>query len=171
MAVRIESGSLEAEIVRLRGLGLTDLRAVWQQHYGTAVPKTLRRKILILSIAWKIQADAVGGLKPSTRKYLRQAAEDARSGVAVRAFSSGRIKSGTKLIRAWRDKTHTVTALADGFEWQGSRYRSLSEIARNITGTRWNGLVFFGVKPSPLKSKGVSSPKIKKVDGRENANA
>jgi hypothetical protein len=56
-------------------------------------------------------------------------------------------------MRVWQDKTHTVTALAEGFEWQGSRYRSLSEIARTITGTRWNGLVFFGVKSRTANSK------------------
>jgi hypothetical protein len=150
MAHRIESETLETEIARLRGLGLPQLRAVWEQYHGTTAPKTLRRNILIRSVAWHIQAEAAGGLKPSTRKYLRQVAESARSGAVVRALSAGRIKSGTKLIRVWQDKTHTVTALADGFEWQGSRYRSLSKIARTITGIRWNGLVFFGVKTRPI---------------------
>ncbi len=68
--------------------------------------------------------------------------------------SQRRIKPGTKLIRVWQDTTHTVTVLADGFEWQGRRYRSLSVIARTITGTRWNGLVFFGVK-SRLSDSGL----------------
>jgi hypothetical protein len=132
---------------------------VWERHYGTPTPKTLRRDMLVRSIAWRIQADAAGGLKPATRKYLRQVAEGARSGTVVRAFSAGRIKPGTKLIRVWRDETHTVMALADGFEWQGSRYRSLSKIARTITGTRWNGLVFFGVKTRLLESKAAVSAK------------
>ena len=153
MPSRINDRQLKTEIARLRDLDLGDLRAVWQKHYGTTAPKTLRRKILVLSIAWRIQADAVGGLKPATRKYLRQVAEGARSGVPVRPPSTGRIKPGTKLIRVWRDKTHTVTALAEGFEWQGTRYRSLSEIARTMTGTRWNGLVFFGVKSTGSNSK------------------
>jgi hypothetical protein len=153
MAYRIESATLATEIARLRGLGLPELRAVWQKYYGTTAPETLRRDILIRSVAWHIQAAAAGGLKPSTRKYLRQVAEGARCGTVMRGLSVGRIKPGTKLIRVWQDKTHTVMTLADGFEWQGSRYRSLSKIARTITGIRWNGLVFFGVKTRPLASK------------------
>jgi hypothetical protein len=168
MAPRIERETLETEIARLCGLGLPELRAVWEKHYGTMAPKTLRRDILIRSIAWRIQADAAGGLKPATRKYLRQVAEGAQSGTVVRAFLTGRIKPGTKLIRVWLDKTHTVMALADGFEWQGSRYRSLSKIARTITGTRWNGLVFFGVKTRPLESKAAIRTK---AAHREAANA
>ena len=120
MAGRIDERKLNAEIARLRDLDLPVLRAVWRKHYGTTAPKTVRRKILILSIAWRIQADALGGLKPATRKYLRQVAEAARSGAVARPPPpSRRIKPGTKLIRVWQDKTHTVTALADGFEWQG----------------------------------------------------
>jgi plastocyanin len=153
MIRRINERKLKAEIARLRDLELPDLRAVWLKHYGTAVPKTLRRRILILSIAWRIQANVAGGLKPATRKYLRQVAAAARAGTVVRPSPALRIKPGTKLMRVWQDKTHTVTALADGFEWQGSRYRSLSEIARTITGTRWNGLVFFGVKSRTASSK------------------
>jgi hypothetical protein len=158
MAHRIESETLKTEIARLRGLGLPELRAVWEQHYSAIAPKTLRRDILIRSVAWHIQAAAAGGLEPSTRKYLRQAAQGVRSGTVMRAFSAGRLKPGTKLIRVWQGKTHTVMALADGFEWQGSRYRSLSKIARTITGIRWNGLVFFGVKtrPAPKAAPGPS---------------
>jgi hypothetical protein len=157
--------TLETEIARLRGLDLPALRAVWKSYYKTPAPKTLRRDMLVRSIAWRIQADAAGGLKPATLKYLRQVAEGARSprsprsGTAVRAVSNGRIKPGTKLIRVWQDQTHTVTALADGFEWQGSRYRSLSKIACTITGTRWNGLVFFGVKTRPVESNSVNRTK------------
>jgi hypothetical protein len=168
MGGRMNDRKLKTEIARLRDLDLPDLRAVWQKYYGTPAPKTLRRKILILSIAWRIQADETGGLKPATRKYLRQVADAARSGTVVRPPSAGRIKPGTKLIRVWQDKTHTVTALGDGFEWQGSRYRSLSEIARTMTGTRWNGLVFFGVKSKAANSKVASHAK---ATGREAANA
>jgi Protein of unknown function (DUF2924) len=164
---RIEDRKLRAEVARMRDLDLPELRAIWRKHYGTTAPKTLRRKILILSIAWRIQADAAGGLKPATRKYLRQVAESARFGTIMRPPPPPRIKAGTKLIRVWQDKTHIVTALVDGFEWQGSRYRSLSEIARTMTGTRWNGLVFFGVKSKASNSKAADRPK---AVGREAAN-
>src|SRR3954454_1517298 len=169
MTRQIEHRKLESEIARLRGLDLPQLRTVWQKHHGTTAPKTVRRKILILSIAWRIQADAAGGLKPATRKYLGQVAEAARSGIVVRPPAALRIKPGTKLIRVWQDKTHTVTALADGFEWQGSRYRSLSEIARTMTGTRWNGLVFFGVKSKTSNSN--AADRTKSVGERPPTNA
>jgi len=169
MIGRLDDRKLEAEIARLRDLGLPELRSVWQKHYGTLAPKTLRRKILILSIAWRIQADALGGLKPATRKFLRQVAEANRAGTRVHLRSSVHIKPGTKLIRVWQDRTHTVTALESGFEWQGGRYRSLSQIARSITGTRWNGLVFFGVKP---KTSGPALvPKVTKSASGEIADA
>ena len=159
MTGRIDERKLNAEIARLRDLGLPELRAVWQKYYGTPAPRTVRRKILILSIAWRIQADALGGLKPATRKYLRQVAEAARSGAVVRPPPPPRIKPGTKLLRVWQDKTHTVTALAEGFELEGKPYRSLSQIARTITGTRWNGLVFFGVKANGSSAKTTSRTK------------
>lgn len=146
MRGQFDERALEIEVARLRDLELSELRAVWQQHYGSVAPKTVRRKILILSIAWRIQAEALGGLKPATRKQLRQVAEAARAGTAVPVRVVPRTRTGTRLMRVWQGKTHTVTVLGDSFEWQGVRYRSLSQIARLITGTRWNGPVFFGVK-------------------------
>jgi hypothetical protein len=148
VAGRLTEKKLELEIARLRGLELPNLRAIWEKHHGTAAPKTLRRDTLIRSILWQMQAKAFGGLKPATRKYLLEIADAARSKTAANCPPPPpiRIRPGTKLIRVWQDRTHTVTALNEGFEWQGKRYRSLSQIARAMTGTRWNGLVFFGVK-------------------------
>jgi len=149
VARRPTKRELELEIVRLRGLELTDLRKIWEDHYGLPVPKTLRREMLVRSILWQIQAKAFGGLNPATRKYLVKVADAARSPAAKTPAPPLRIRAGTRLIRDWQNRTHTVTALEEGFEWQGKRYRSLSQIARSITGTRWNGPVFFGVKRKP----------------------
>jgi hypothetical protein len=158
---------LELEIARLRGLELPNLRAVWEKYHGTAAPKTLRRDVLIRSILWQMQAKVFGGLKPATRKYLREVADAARSKTKANRPPPLpiRIRPGTKLVRVWQDRTHTVTALDEGFEWQGKRYRSLSQIARAMTGTRWNGLVFFGVKrksasqmPSGQKPEAANGP-------------
>jgi plastocyanin len=104
-------------------------------------------------MAYRMQVEMLGGLSPRAERKLRQVAEAKQAGDKSFITLSPRIKPGTKLIRVWQDKTHTVTALHDGFEWQGSRYRSLSEVARSITGTRWNGLIFFGVKPRPSSNK------------------
>jgi hypothetical protein len=143
---RFDLSALRDEIAQWRDLDLPRLRERWEKSHGSPAPKTVRRDMLIRSLAYRVQSEALGGLKPSTKRQLRQILDATRAGTEMPVSSSPRIKAGTRLIRVWRDKTHTVTVLADGFEWQGSRYRSLSEIARSMTGTRWNGLVFFGVK-------------------------
>jgi hypothetical protein len=157
----VDARALEAEIARLPDLGLDELRRRWMALFGRPAPKFFRRKFLVRGIAYRMQVAAYGGLSKATLRRLAQFAEAKQAADAGRAVSNVlRIKPGTKLIRVWNDKTHTVTALPDGeFEWQGSRYRSLSKIARAITGTQWNGLVFFGVKPQPSTNKNASKNK------------
>ena len=97
-------------------------------------------------LAYKIQEDAFGGLKPSTRAELRRIARDLEksapsNGLRVRP----RIKVGTHLLRQWRGGKHEVVVTEAGYEYRGARYHSLSEIARKITGARWSGPAFFGV--------------------------
>jgi hypothetical protein len=92
-----------------------------------------------------IQELAYGGLKPATRAKLDALADALDPKAARKRVVSGPVV-GTQLIREWRGVEHKVTVLADGFEWEGRRYKSLSAVARAITGTRWNGLTFFGVK-------------------------
>src|SRR5262245_11754604 len=98
MRGQFDERALEIEIARLRDLELPELRAVWQKHYGSIAPKTVRRKILILSIAWRIQADVLGGLKPATRKQLREVAEAARTGAAIPVRTVPRTRAGTRLM-------------------------------------------------------------------------
>jgi hypothetical protein len=100
---------------------------------------------------------AFGGLSVATRRRLRAIAEGARNGESVPISGSLKIKPGTRLVRAWGGKVHTVTAVPRGFEYQGQRYRSLSAIARAITGTSWNGRVFFGVnQPAAAVADGAT---------------
>jgi hypothetical protein len=169
VARRLTEKDLELEIARLRGLELPELRIVWEKHHDAVAPKSLRREMLVRSILWQIQAKTFGGLKPATRKYLLEVAEATHSKTSIAPAPPIRIPPGTKLIRVWQNRTHTVTALDEGFEWQGKRYRSLSRIARSITGTRWNGLVFFGVKRQPPQQK--VSRKTDQLDDLERANA
>ena len=88
---------------------------------------------------------AYGGVKPATRAKLDALADALDPKAARKRVINGPVV-GTQLIREWRGVEHKVTVLADGFEWEGRRYKSLSAVARAITGTRWNGLIFFGVK-------------------------
>ena len=136
------------EVAELGGLDLAALRERWRQLFGKPPPKSLRRAFLAKACAYQVQVEALGGLSASAQRRLRKIADAARTGGSIPAASSSRrIAAGTRLVRAWQGKTHTVTALADGgFEWDGARYRSLSAIAHAITGTSWNGLTFFGLK-------------------------
>ena len=154
----VDPKTLRDEIARLRDLDLQALRAKWREHYGRPAPKTLRRDFLARAVAYQMQVEVYGGLKPSTRRRLREIAEALRDGKGETLFSAPRIKPGTTLVRSWREETHYVMTLEHGFAWKGKQYRSLSEVARAITGTRWNGLVFFGIKPRSSGNKNAKKP-------------
>jgi hypothetical protein len=127
----------------------------WQELFNKTAPKHLRKEFMVRILAYKIQENAFGGLRTTTRRRLKQIAISLENGNSKLKAGQRPIKPGTRLIREWRGKTHTVSVSETGFEFQGSRYRSLSEIARLITGTRWSGPLFFGLRPSPGKVQGV----------------
>jgi DUF2924 family protein len=137
---------VEAEIAGLSALSLQALRERWRALYGNPAPRSLRRGLLIRAVAYQLQVKAFGGLSATTKKKLREIAVAAREGRFDPAVIGPRVKPGTRLIRVWQGETHSVLVLEDGFEWNGTRYRSLSLVAKTITGTNWNGWTFFGVK-------------------------
>ena len=150
------------DIAALDSMDLADLRALWHKLYRTPAPKGFRRELLIRALAYQIQAKAYGGLSPKTHRKLLKIAAQAELGTFTTAGAPRRLRPGTRLVRAYDGKTHTVAVLADGFAWSGKRYRSLSAIAKAITGTNWNGHAFFGLtrpnKPSPAaKSEAVDA--------------
>jgi hypothetical protein len=138
---------IPARLAALKTMTLPELKAEWRTLFG-AEPPGYNRRYLESRLAYRIQELAYGGLKPETRKRLEVLGEQ----FADRNITSRRIRhdampiAGTRLIREYQGVEHTVTVLADGYEWQGRPYRSLSAVARAITGTRWNGLVFFGIR-------------------------
>jgi hypothetical protein len=125
-----------------------DLRALWPQWFDHAPPKRLRRDLLIRALAYRMQERAQGGLSTATRCKLRALAEAVKTKTVFDVVETRRLTPGTHVIREWGNEMHQVTVEATNFLYRGQRYRSLSEIARRITGTRWSGPVFFGVKPS-----------------------
>ena len=142
----IEPIDVSAEILALNDLSLLELRKRWQRLFNNPIPKGLSRDLIVRGIAYKIQERAFGGLSQSNKRKLRTLAKqletDDRSG-----FDLGpTLKPGAKLIREWQAHTYTVIVLEDGFEFEGRRYGSLSMIAREITGVRWSGPRFFGLK-------------------------
>jgi hypothetical protein len=140
---------LEVEIAALPKMNNAQLRAKWRRDLKQAPPTHIRGKLLVRLLAYKLQEQAYGGLKPEIKRRLRELAagfnrEPGKAGGQYTEFN--RIKPGTRLIRQWEGKTHQVTVVEAGFEYNGDRYKSLSKIARVITGTRWSGPLFFGLK-------------------------
>ena len=140
-------------------LGLPDLRNRWKMLFGHPAPKSLRRNFLARAVAYQMQVETYGGLSVATKRRLREIAKAVRTGDANAVLGSSRIKSGTQMIRQWQNTTYTVTALAEGFEWNGRTYKSLSAVANAITGTNWNGFAFFGIKRAPPGNKNASGPR------------
>jgi Protein of unknown function (DUF2924) len=155
----IERVALETEIGRLPNLSLFELRHRWQALFGHPAPKSLRRTFLARAVAYQMQVEAYGGLSAGTKRRLREIANAVRTGDANAILGSSRIKPGTQMIRQWQNTTHTVTALVEGFEWNGRTYKSLSAVANAITGTNWNGFSFFGIKRAPSGNKNAAGPR------------
>jgi hypothetical protein len=130
-------------------MDIVALKGLWRELFQAEAPP-YNRKFLESRLAYRVQELAHGGLKPETLKRLAALADDIEredGGPAKRRSNpANRPIAGTRLIREWQGVEHCATVLADGFEYDGRPYKSLSAIARAITGTRWNGLVFFGLK-------------------------
>ncbi len=146
MPKAVSHDALMADIAALPGLTLIELRERWKGLYGTPAPRSFRRDLLVRAIAYQLQVRAYGGLSAATRRRVREIAAAVREGTFEPALAHPRLRPGTRLIRVWRGETHTVFVHEDGFEWNGARHRSLSTIAKALTGTPWNGWTFFGVK-------------------------
>lgn len=136
-------------IVALRAMPIEKLKQTWRDLYQTE-PPAYNRRHLENRLAYRIQELAYGGLKPTTVKRLEELGEQLDGGnPKVRSRRvDGRPLAGTKLIREWQGGAHEVIVHCDHFEYQGRPYKSLSHIARLITGTVWNGWAFFGLKKS-----------------------
>src|SRR6516225_3666841 len=135
-------------LARLPMLDLGELRQQWRGLYKAAAPAHFSRDLLMRAVAYRLQELALGGLRPEPQRRLRQIAQEFRESGSMRMRARPELKPGTRLIREWQARTYEVLVLDDGFSWQGARYRSLSAIARTITGTAWSGPLFFGLKPS-----------------------
>ena len=153
--------SIEDEIAQLRDLDLKGLRARWQSIFRRSPPPHLPRHLLFAVLAFRIQADRLGDLDHETRKVLdRSNADESGLAMADRLKSLDRKRTdltpGTVLVREWDRRSHRVMVLAGGFAWNGQTYDSLSKVAFAITGTRWNGPRFFGLrdKQAPTSEAG-----------------
>ena len=141
-----------AEMNELAKLPLESLRQRWTQTFGTAAPAAARSDYLVRAIAFHLQVKANGGVAPAAARRLqkRLSGLSVDSGAAVNRPS--KLRPGSRLLREWQGDTHEVTVFEGGYRHLGVTYRSLSEIARLITGARWSGPLFFGLKGKAAKT-------------------
>jgi len=149
----IDPAAIEAEVDQIRSLGIDALRRHWRMTFGAIPPKGLTKDILRRMIAYRIQEQAFGGLDRETSKLLYHLAKGQKPSDLNR-----RLKTGTVLVREYEGARHTVTVVPDGFLWQENTYSSLSTIAQQITGTKWNGPRFFGLRVPGTQEQASAEP-------------
>jgi hypothetical protein len=154
---------VENEIAHLRGLDLAGLRARWQSIFQRQAPAHLTRHLLFAVIAYRLQADRFGDLDHATRQVLdRTSAKEAGSAMSSRLASFDQKRTeltpGTVLVREWDRQSQRVMVMANGFAWNGQTYDSLSKVAFAITGTKWNGPRFFGLRKKEERSTMEARP-------------
>src|SRR3954469_18737633 len=143
--------TIDVEIARLRELDVAALRASWHTVFGRRPPPHRPRHLLFRILAYRLQADRLGDLDTESQRLLDAigSPEDAgKRAVEIKRLTT-EMRPGTMLAREWNGGMQRVAVLAEGFAWNGKTYRSLSKIAQAITGTRWNGPKFFGLRDKP----------------------
>ena len=145
-------GQLPDRLAALAALTLGDLRLEWRRLYR-AEPPRLSRDIMARAIAYRLQEIAQGGLSKVTRRRMATLAGGFDVDGRIAAPAGPRIKPGSRLIREWHGRTHTVCVTDEGFEFEGRTYASLTKIARDITGAQWSGPRFFGLTKTPASAR------------------
>jgi hypothetical protein len=143
--------AIAVEIARLRDLDVGALRALWHAVIGRRPPPHLPRHLLFRILAYRLQADLLGDLDTESQRLLDRSESPERAGQRAVARRFADVRPGTVLGREWNGQMQRVTVLENGFAWRGKTYSSLSKIALAITGTRWNGPRFFGLRDKPSK--------------------
>lgn len=147
---------LDTQIASLSDAPLADLRQAWQRHHaGVAMPDRLPRDLLVRSIAWKLQVAEQGNITPSVVRQLDRLTRQLAGSGDLDLEREARLKTGTKLVREWRGRTIRVLVLEDGYQFEDRRYASLSHVASAITGTKWSGPRFFGLKQRKRPARNI----------------
>lgn len=138
---------IENQLAELATMSPAQLRAEWRKaHKGRTMPAGLGRDLASRALAWRVQERISGGLTPAILRQLSRLAQQLENGGELDIAREVRLKPGTRLVRHWHGEPYTVLVLEDGFQFQDRPYRSLTPIAREITGAAWSGPRFFGLK-------------------------
>jgi hypothetical protein len=140
------SQTISRKLASLESSPIKVLKEQWRELYGSEPPHRISRELLIRTVAYRIQEQARGGLKPSTRRFLVRLASDARGGQPMKFEPTATASAGTVLMRDWHGVAHEVRVLDRGVLYKRKRYGSLTEVAKLITGAHWNGPRFFGLR-------------------------
>jgi Protein of unknown function (DUF2924) len=143
--------SIMQRLASLPNLSKPALCSLWKQLFKSEPPLKVRKELVLRVIAYRLQEQEFGGLNDAQRRRLRQLASAIEANPNAAVSTRPPIKPGTRLVRQWKQQVHVVEADAEGYQYKGSRYESLSQVARLITGTRWSGPLFFGLKGKPSK--------------------
>ena len=148
-----DRAALDVEIARLRDLDIAALRSRWHTVFGRRPPPHLPRHLLFRILAYRLQADRLGDLDDTSRRLLDRSGSPEKAGqnAANLVPRIANVRPGTSLSREWNGRLQRVTVLPEGFAWNGNTYPSLSKVAFAITGTRWNGPRFFGLRDKPSR--------------------
>jgi hypothetical protein len=139
------------EIDDLRDLERSDLQALWLRLFKQPAPPKMHRQVMTALLAYRLQERQEGGLSNAALVQLHRAHDAVKEGGSYKPSRALPYKAGTRIIRRWGREVHEVTVLERGYDYRGQVYRSLSQIAREITGVRWNGPAFFGLRKGPSK--------------------
>lgn len=157
MANRLSEAQPAQQAITLESLPTMtkeELRAAWTRITGKPPLNTQSHEFLLMAVAWELQAKQFGGLKPAVRRKLESLAVALEGGAAIpRHDRRPRYRPGTVVTKQWHGTNHTITVLEDSYAYQSTVYKSLSEIARVITGTRWNGPRFFGLRSAKDRTR------------------
>ena len=138
-------------LAALPHLSKSGLCGLWKQIFEKDPPLEIRKELMLRIIAYRLQERQFGGLSEASRRRLRQLASTVEANPNAVVSTRPPVKPGTRLVRQWKEQVHVVEVEAEGYEYKECRYESLSEIARLITGTRWSGPLFFGLKAKQSK--------------------
>lgn len=137
---------LSEQIATLPTLNKAQLLAIWAENFSKDPPSNLRKELMVPILAYRMQEKEFGGLSHTARRRLREVAGSLNTEKPSQERPDSSPQTGTRLLRVWRGETHEVIATGSGYEFHGQTYSNLSKIAREITGTRWSGPLFFGVR-------------------------